>query len=71
MIVSYAIPKAQLTPYLAVEIFTWGKQWRRSRHYVACAYDITEHVQLEGFYMLTFSNHDPQHILGLGVNFSI
>lgn len=71
LIVSYTIPQTRFMPYMAVELFTWGKQWRRSRHYVACTYDITDHFQLEGFYMLTFSNHDPEQILGLGMNVSI
>lgn len=71
LIVSYRIPETRFTPYLAVEIFTWGNQWRRSRHYVACAYDITKYMQLEGFYMITFSSREPQHILGLGLNFVI
>lgn len=71
LIVSYRIPETRFMPYLAVEIFTWGNQWRRSRHYVACTYDITKFMQLEGFYMITFSSRDPQHIVGLGLNFNI
>lgn len=71
LIVSYKIPQTRFEPYLAVEIFTWGNQWRRSRHYVACTYDITKFMQIEGFYMITFSNRDPEHILGLGLNFNI
>lgn len=71
LIVSYKIPETRFMPYLAVEIFTWGGQWRKSRHYVACTYDITNFMQVEGFYMLTFRSKDPEHILGLGVNFAI
>lgn len=71
LIVSYKIPETRFMPYLAVEIFTWGGQWRKSRHYVACTYDITDFMQLEGFYMLTFRSKDPEHILGLGLNFTL
>lgn len=71
LIVAYALKNAPITPYLAVEVFTWGAQWRKSRHFVACTYDITNFLQLEGFYMLTFSDSNPEHVLGLGINFSI
>ena len=71
LIVSYQIPQTRFKPYLAVEIFTWGAQWRKSRHYVACTYDITKFMQVEWFYMLTFRSKDPEHILGLGLNFNI
>lgn len=63
--------RGAIRPYLAVELFTWGNQWRKSRHYIGCMYDITKEMQIEGFYMLTFSNKNPEHILGLGLNFTI
>ncbi len=71
LIVLYKVPDTKLRPYMAVEIFMWRNQWCRSRHYVACTYDVTKYMQLEGFYMITFSNKDPQHILGFGMNFNI
>lgn len=71
LIVSYKIPETRFMPYVAVEIFTWAGQWSKSRHYVACTYDITYFMQVEGFYMLTFRSKDPEHILGLGLNFKI
>ena len=71
LIVSYKIPDTRVMPYLAVEIFTWGNTWRKSRHYIACTYDITKYMQCEGFYMLTFSSKDPEHILGFGMNFTL
>lgn len=71
LIVSYKIPETRFMPYVAVEIFTWGGQWRKSRHYVACTYDVTKWMQAEAFYMLTFRSKDPEHILGLGMNFTI
>lgn len=71
LIVSYKIPETRFMPYLAVEIFTWGSEWRKSRHYAACTYDITDFMQVEGFYMLTFRNRDPEHIMGLGLNFTL
>lgn len=83
LMVQYTFPKKEtqtpkgpktrgaIKPYLAVEIFTWGNQWRKSRHYIGCMYNITNAMQIEGFYMLTFSNKSPEHILGLGLNFTI
>lgn len=71
LIVSYMIPDTRMMPYLAVEIFTWDNTWRKSRHYVACTYDITDYMQAEAFYMITFRDHEPEHILGFGMNFTI
>ena len=71
LLVSYKIPSIKLMPYVAVEIFTWGNIWRKSRYYVACTYDLTTFMQAEAFYMLTFSDKKPQHILGFGLNFTI
>ena len=71
LLVSYKIPDLKLMPYVATEIFTRGNIWRKSRHYAACTYDVTNYMQAETFYMLTFSDKDPQHILGFGLNFTI
>ena len=71
LLVSYKIPDLKLMPYVATEIFTWGNTWRKSRHYAACTYDVIDYMQAEAFYMLTFSDKDPQHILGFGLNFTI
>lgn len=71
LIVSYKIHALKLTPYMAVEIFTWGNTWRKSRHYLACTYDITKWMQAEAFYMITFRSQEPEHILGFGMNFNI
>lgn len=71
LIIAYSFSDLPITPYLAVEIFTWGNMWRKSRHYVACAYDLTNYMQIEGFYMITLSDKNPEHILGLGLNFKI
>jgi len=71
LIVAYTFKDVPIMPYLAVELFTWGAHWRKSRHFVACTYDVTSYMQLEGFYMLTFSSKDPEHILGFGLNFTI
>lgn len=71
LLVSYRIPNLKLMPYVATEAFTWGNEWRKTRNYVACTYDVTNYMQAEAFYMLTFSNQKPQHILGFGLNFTI
>ena len=58
-------------PYVATEAFTWGNEWRKTRNYVACTYDVTNYMQAEAFYMLTFTKKETQHILGFGMNFTI
>ena len=68
--VQYAIPETRWSPYLAVEVFTWGDQWKKTRHYVACNYDISRKVQLEAYYLYYAFNGVPaEHVLGLGMNF--
>lgn len=70
--VQYAIPGTKFSPYLAAEVFTWGDQWKKTRHYVACDYDITNAVQLEAYYLYYAFNGPPaEHVLGLGINFNI
>ncbi len=70
--VQYAIPKTKFSPYIAIEVFTWGVTWRKTRHYVACNYDITSHVQFEAYYMYYAFNGAPaEHVIGLGLNFKI
>ena len=71
LLVSYRIPNLKLMPYMATEAFTWGNEWRKTRNYVACTYDVTNYMQTEAFYMLTFTKKEMQHILGFGMNFTI
>ena len=71
LLVSYRIPNLKLMPYVATEAFTWGNEWRKTRNYVACTYDVTNYMQAEAFYMLTFTKKETQHILGFGMNFTI
>ena len=67
----YKIPSSRFSPYLAIELFTW-KSWIKTRHYVACNYDLTRWMQLEAYYLYyTYHKLPAQHILGLGVNFYI
>ena len=68
--VQYAIPETRWSPYLAVEVFTWGDEWKKTRHYVACNYVISDKVQLEAYYLYYAFNGIPaEHVIGLGVNF--
>ena len=68
--VQYAIPESRWSPYLAVEVFTWGDTWKKTRHYVACNYDFSDKVQLEAYYLYYAFNGVPaEHVIGLGLNF--
>ena len=70
--VQYAIPGTRFSPYLAAEVFTWGDQWKKTRHYVACDYDISKAVQLEAYYLYYAFNGVPaEHVIGVGINFYI
>ena len=71
LLISYRIPNLKLMPYVATEAFTWDNEWRKTRNYVACTYDVTNYMQAEAFYMLTFTKKETQHILGFGMNFTI
>ena len=67
--VQYAIPDSKFKPYLAMEVFTWGDTWKKTRHYVATTYDLNEHFQIEGYYIYyTFAGMPAEHILGIGMN---
>lgn len=58
--VQYAIEGSRFSPYLAVEVFTWGSE----------NYDITRRMQLEAYYLYyAFSTREAQHVLGIGLNF--
>ena len=70
--VQYAIPDSRFSPYLAVEVFTWGDKWKKTRHYVACDYAITDKVEFEAYYLYYAFNALPaEHVIGLGFNFYI
>lgn len=70
--VQYAIPESRWSPYLAVEVFTWGDSWKKTRHYVACNYDFSDKVQFEAYYLYYAFNGVPaEHVIGLGLNFNL
>jgi len=70
--VQYAIPNTKLSPYLAAEVFTWGDQWKKTRHYVACDYRLSKVVELETYYLYYAFNGVPaEHVLGIGFNLYI
>ncbi len=67
--VQYAVPGTRLSPYLAVEVFTWGDDWKKTRHYAACDYDLSSKVQFEAYYLYyAFDGLPSEHIIGLGLN---
>jgi hypothetical protein len=69
---AYDIPESKLSPYIAIELFTLGDRWKKTRHYLACTRDITNYMQLEWYYLYyTFNGLPPEHILGLGLNFEL
>ena len=66
----YAFPESRWSPYLAVEVFTWGDTWKKTRHYVACNYDFSDTVQFEAYYLYyAFNGMPAEHVIGLGLNF--
>ena len=70
--VAYSIPETRFGVYLAPEVFTWGDEWKKTRHYVACTYNVTDYMQIEGYYLYyAFKNDPAEHVIGLGVNFDL
>ena len=70
--VAYMIPNSGFGVYLAPEVFTWGTEWKKTRHYVACTYNITPYLQAEVYYMFyAFRTALAEHVIGLGVNFNL
>ena len=70
--VQYAIPDSRWSPYVAVEVFTWGDSWKKTRHYVACNYDFSDKVQFEAYYLYyAFHGVPAEHVIGLGLNFNL
>ena len=70
--VAYSIPDSKFGVYLAPEVFTCGTEWKKTRHYCACTYNISSKIQLEAYYMYYAFLSDPaEHVLGLGLNFDL
>lgn len=70
--VEYDIPDSPFGLYLAPEVFTWGNEWKKTRHYCACTYDLNPTVQLEAYYLYyTFKNSPAENVIGIGVNLGI
>ena len=70
--VQYYIPDSSFSPYLAMEVFTWGVKWMQTRHYVACDYKLTPWMQLEWYYMYyAFKEAPAEHVIGIGLNFDL
>jgi len=56
--------------YLAPEVFTWGQDWKKTRHYCACTYNVTDWMQAEAYYLYyAFKNDTAEHVIGFGLNF--
>ena len=69
--VQYDVPHTRWSPYLAVEFISWG-QWNKTRHYVGSLYNFNSWLQLETYYIYYTHNGKPaQHILGIGLNFTL
>lgn len=58
--------------YVAPEVFTWGNEWKKTRHYVAGSYNITDNIQFEAYYMYYAFKSDPaENVIGFGLNFEL
>ena len=70
--VTYSIPDSKFGVYVGPEVFTWGNEWKKSRHYLGGTYDISPWMQFEAFYMYYAFNGSPaENVLGLGLNFNL
>lgn len=70
--VSYKFGDSGYLVYLAPEVFTWGNEWMKTRHYVAAAKSFNEHIQLEIYYLYyAFKDAHPENVIGVGLNFEL
>ena len=70
--VAYSIPESRFGIYIAPEVFTWGLEWKKARHYVAGTFNVTDNIQLETYYMYyAFRNEAAEHVIGFGINFDL
>ena len=70
--VAYSIPGTKFGVSVAPEVFTWGTQWTKTRHYVNGTWQATDFMGLEWFYMYYAFNGAPaEQVVGFGLNFSI
>lgn len=70
--VQCGISETKFTPYLAMEVMTWGGKWNKTRHYAGCTYDVNNHVQMEGYYLYyTFNGAPAEYVVGVGLNLDI
>lgn len=54
-----------------MEVISWD-QWRKTRHYVGSHYNFNSWLQLETYYIYyTHRDKPAQHILGIGLNFTL
>lgn len=68
---AYSIPNTKFAPYLAAEVFTWGTKWLKTRHFVACDYNVLDYMQIEVYYLYyTFDDKPAMHAIGFGLNFN-
>lgn len=69
--VQYNVPGTRWSPYLAMEVISWG-DWIKTRHYVGSQYNFNDWLQLETYYIYYSHNGKPaQHILGIGLSFTL
>ena len=69
---AYSFPGSGWGVYLAPEVITWGNEWKKTRHYVACTYNLTDWMQLEAYYMYYALHSGPaENVLGMGLNFDL
>lgn len=69
---AYSIPNSQFGIYLAPEVYTWGTEWKKTKHYVGFTYDILDFMQMECFYVYyTYRDRPEEHIIGMGLNFDL
>lgn len=68
--VQYNFDNSRFSPYVAVELFTWGVTYKKCRYYAGCYYNFSKKVQAEAYYIYYAFNGKPaEHVLGIGLNF--
>ena len=68
--VQCAVPDTPLSPYVAVEVFSW-ERWQKTRHYVGSLVALNAHHAVDLYYLYyTFADAEPRHVFGVGYSYS-
>lgn len=68
----YDIPNSRFSPSIAIEMFSWGLKWDKTRTFFTCLTKLNDHFYLDISYIWYINSNLPmKHDAGLGLVFFI